>query len=180
MYEDILKELREWPRVCTEYDGSVDWLHDKAADTIADLLEEREALIHALTYEHNRAASYRWQRDHPWKSVSEKPKYHVNDSQYTGYFIIANGCVGVADYNGEFHVDGEYEPNVTHWMPIPRVTKGIMTYYESYHFTKSVEEMKQKMEDDIRDVALFGFDQNRIKTIKEIGEQVAKEKGWEL
>ena len=36
-YAELIKELREWPRACAEYDGSVDQLHDRAADAIENL-----------------------------------------------------------------------------------------------------------------------------------------------
>lgn len=37
MYDKLIKRLRDWPRVCAQYDGSVDQLHDEAADAIEKL-----------------------------------------------------------------------------------------------------------------------------------------------
>ena len=37
MYNELLERLRDWPRVCAQYDGSVDQLHDEAADAIEEL-----------------------------------------------------------------------------------------------------------------------------------------------
>lgn len=42
MYDELIKDLREWPRVCVEYTGSVDELHDKAADAIEELSRKVE------------------------------------------------------------------------------------------------------------------------------------------
>lgn len=36
---DLVKRLRDWPRVCAQYDGSVDQLHDEAADAIEAMSE---------------------------------------------------------------------------------------------------------------------------------------------
>lgn len=37
MYEELVKRLRDWPKICAQYDGSVDQLHDEAADAIEEL-----------------------------------------------------------------------------------------------------------------------------------------------
>ena len=42
MMDELIKDLREWPRVCVEYTGSLDELHDKAADAIEEMLAERD------------------------------------------------------------------------------------------------------------------------------------------
>lgn len=34
MFDELVKRLRDWPKVCVQYDGSVDQLHDEAADAI--------------------------------------------------------------------------------------------------------------------------------------------------
>ena len=41
MYDELVKELREWPRICVEYTGSIDELLDKAADAIEELSNPR-------------------------------------------------------------------------------------------------------------------------------------------
>ena len=38
MYDELVKRLRDWPKICAQYDGSVDQLHDEAADAIEELL----------------------------------------------------------------------------------------------------------------------------------------------
>ena len=42
MYDELVKRLREWPRVCVQYDGSIDQLHDDAADAIEELLQKEK------------------------------------------------------------------------------------------------------------------------------------------
>lgn len=62
MYDELIKDLREWPRICVEYTGSLDELHDKAADAIEKLqkrvpkrpngrLIDADALIEDLKYD---------------------------------------------------------------------------------------------------------------------------------
>lgn len=67
-----------------------------------------------------------------WISVKEAPALKVGDEGYPGYLVVdANGYYDVADYtvdrlgNGpSFYVDGEYEPDITHYMPLPEPPKG--------------------------------------------------------
>lgn len=62
-----------------------------------------------------------------WYSVEETPPFVVGDEEYTGYLVYTNGYIQVADYSAdkyspgiyEFHIDGEYDPYVTHWMILP-------------------------------------------------------------
>lgn len=65
-----------------------------------------------------------------WISVKETPKLKVGDDGYNGYLVYADGYYQVADYSTDkfdnleyFCVHGEYEPNVTHWMPLPEPPK---------------------------------------------------------
>ena len=44
MYGELLERLRDWPRICAQYDGSVDQLHDEAADAIEELLKAASAM----------------------------------------------------------------------------------------------------------------------------------------
>ena len=46
MYEELIKALREWPRCHVEYEGSVDQLHDKAADAIEELSKRVPSVPH--------------------------------------------------------------------------------------------------------------------------------------
>ena len=65
-----------------------------------------------------------------WIPVTEEPPLKVGDDGYNGYLVYANGYYEVADYTTDkfdnvpyFHVNGEYEPDVTHWMPLPEPPK---------------------------------------------------------
>lgn len=65
-----------------------------------------------------------------WIPVTEKPPLKVGDDGYNGYLVYANGYYEVADYTTDkfdnapyFYVDGEYEPDVTHYMPLPEPPK---------------------------------------------------------
>ena len=68
--------------------------------------------------------------EHEWIPVTKEPPLKVGDDGYNGYLVYANGYYEVADYTTDkfdnvpyFHVNGEYEPNVTHWMPLPQPPK---------------------------------------------------------
>ena len=68
--------------------------------------------------------------DIKWISVKETPPLKVGDDGYNGYLVYANGYYEVADYTIDkfdnipyFHVNGEYEPDVTHYMPLPAPPK---------------------------------------------------------
>jgi hypothetical protein len=63
-----------------------------------------------------------------WISVEERlPKKKVGDEGYVGYLVLSDGEYQIADFTHdkymqtayEFHIDGEYDPNVTHWMELP-------------------------------------------------------------
>ena len=63
-----------------------------------------------------------------WISAEERlPKKKVGDEGYVGYLVLSDGEHQIADFTNdkymqtayEFHVDGEYDPNVTHWMELP-------------------------------------------------------------
>ena len=49
MYDELIKRLRDWPRVCAQYDGSVDQLHDESADAIEDLNKQIKNWEEALS-----------------------------------------------------------------------------------------------------------------------------------
>ena len=101
----------------------LDKLHKQAADAIEELQRqidawvepERKALIKSLPR---------------WIPVTETPPLKVGDNGYNGYLVYANGYYEVADYTTDkldnvlyFHVNGEYEPDVTHFMPLPEPPK---------------------------------------------------------
>ena len=67
---------------------------------------------------------------HHWIPVTQEPPLKVGDDGYNGYLVYANGYYEVADYTTDkfdnvpyFHVNGEYEPDVTHYMPLPEPPK---------------------------------------------------------
>lgn len=66
--------------------------------------------------------------DDPFHSIKDLPPYRVGDKKYTGYLVVSDGYFAVADYTKDefdltpsFHVDGEYDPSVTHWMMLPKM-----------------------------------------------------------
>ena len=65
-----------------------------------------------------------------WIPVTETPPLKVGDDGYNGYLVYSDGYYQVADYTVDkfdnvpyFHVNGEYEPGVTHWMLLPEPPK---------------------------------------------------------
>ena len=61
-----------------------------------------------------------------WISVKDDLPTHV----CMPCLIYADGCTNVADWSHDkygddwwFYVDGEYDPEVTHWMPLPEPPK---------------------------------------------------------
>ncbi len=65
-----------------------------------------------------------------WIPVTGEAPLKVGDDGYNGYLVYANGYYAVADYTTDkgdnvpyFYVNGEYEPDVTHWMPLPEPPK---------------------------------------------------------
>lgn len=132
MYDELVRRLR----ICPDYnDGCVNCQHEhdlgcrtttmrEAADAIEELSRENESLAKSV----NEASEILRKR---WIPVTEKPPLKVGDDGYNGYLVYANGYYEIADYVTEkfdnvpyFHVDGEYEPDVTHWMPLPQKPKG--------------------------------------------------------
>jgi len=119
MYEELVKRLRYCAisdNQCSECkyhggspDGSkmcLDVLMEDTADAIEELSKPR------------------------WIPVTEEPPLKVGDDGYNGYLVYANGYYEVADYTIDkfdnapyFHVNGEYEPTVTHFMPLPEPPK---------------------------------------------------------
>ena len=102
MNDELVKRLRE-------HNG---WALNETLDEAADAIEQLQALVPR------------------WIPVTEKPPLKVGDDGYNGYLVYANGYYEVADYTTDkldnapyFHVNGEYEPDVTHWMPLPEPPK---------------------------------------------------------
>lgn len=123
MYDELVERLRNEAECPDNYaEDSV--LMREAADAIEELLSKLnhdDAQIQSLV----EAAEER-----RWIPVTEEPPLKVGDDGYNGYLVYANGYYEVADYTTDkfdnvpyFHVNGEYEPDVTHYMPIPQPPK---------------------------------------------------------
>lgn len=119
MYEELVRLLKA-KAVRLDYDGWVDSavVMEKAADAIEEL---------SIVVESYRS---RMKAGSDWIPVTEEPPLKVGDDGYNGYLVYANGYYEVADYTTDkfdnapyFHVNGEYEPNVTHYMQLPKPPK---------------------------------------------------------
>ena len=142
MYEELIKQLRN-RRMCIQGLGTLnDYpLLGEAADAIEELSRENkeisfraaqlEAMNDALIGETGAADALIAKIEAPrWIPVTEQPQSKVGDDGYNGYLVYANGYYEIADYTIDkldvvpyFHVDGEYETDVTHWMPLPEPPK---------------------------------------------------------
>lgn len=134
MYEDLVRESREsaeWAENSPDFVVPTIVLYTmrKAADAIEELTAMAES------YKRSMEAWAEVARAQPhWIPVTEAPALKVGDEGYLGYLVYANGYYHVADYVADyaigrldnepsFHVDGEYEPDITHWMPLPKPPK---------------------------------------------------------
>lgn len=127
MYDELVKRLRERAGA-VDYDGRPDIAcdYEQAADAIEELLAERDE-VNADSWK----TAFEVERDeHRWIPVTEEPPLKVGDDGYNGYLVYANGYYEVADYTTDkfdnvpyFHVNGEYEPDVTNYMPLPEPPK---------------------------------------------------------
>lgn len=133
MYDDLVRELREsaeWAENSPDFVVPTIVLHTmrKAADTIEELIRVAEINAHrAMVWA---AEAEKAENAHRWIPVTEQPPLKVGDDGYNGYLVYANGYYEVADYAIDeidnvpyFHVDGEWEPTVTHFMPLPEPPK---------------------------------------------------------
>ena len=119
MYEELVKRLREAPNDWPDAD-----LHYEAADAIEALQAgEKKFLrnISALEMENENL-----KRAMRWIPMTGEAPLEVGDDGYNGYLVYANGYYAIADYAKDkydnvpyFHVDGEMEPDVTHYIPLP-------------------------------------------------------------
>lgn len=132
MYDELVERLRYCANPdnqCLECkyrggspDGSkmcFDLLMEDAADAVEKLVE----VIQNHNFLESLIKPY-------WIPVTEEPPLKVGDDGYNGYLVFANGYYEVADYTTDefdnvpyFHVNGEFEPNVTHFMPLPEPPK---------------------------------------------------------
>ena len=124
MYDKLLERLRDWPRVCIQYDGSVDQLHDEAADAIKQLSDAGSAYGRGWTLGYDAGREESKPR---WIPVTERlPK--------EGEFVLVYGDLYPNKHDGGViavskRMDWNYwqgfgrERDITHWMPLPEPPK---------------------------------------------------------
>ena len=117
MYDELVKRLRRYVEIERSEHHGAD-IEEEAADAIEELSREVDIDNAAMTAMD--AAMPRW------IPVTEEPPLKVGDDGYNGYLVYANGYYEVADYTTDefdnvpyFHVNGEWEPDATHYMPLP-------------------------------------------------------------
>jgi hypothetical protein len=117
-YEELVKRLRS--EADFPYNDNRNLLRE-AADAIENTSKAYQMMAEAYEAEITKQE---------WIPVTEEPPLKVGDDGYNGYLVYANGYYEVADYTTDklddvpsFHVDGEYEPTVTHFMPLPEPPK---------------------------------------------------------
>ena len=126
MYENLVERLNKHSAEHEHHGG----ITAEAADAIEELsrrAEEWEVIAESW----QKACKGLENRMPHWIPVTEEPPLKGGDDGYNGYLVYANGYYKVADYTTDkfdnvpyFHVDGEYEPDVTHYMPLPTTPKG--------------------------------------------------------
>ena len=145
-YDELVRLLKDKAERF-DYDGWVDTavVMEKAADAIEELSRVADAIPHVceccigcevesggcdrgFVLSPKRAREYLNRLR--WIPATKAPALKVGDEGYPGYLVYANGYYDVADYavdwlgNGpSFRVDGEYEPDITHYMPLPEPPK---------------------------------------------------------
>ena len=139
MYKELVKRLRErsvflFPHHGESRSYDADLMHE-AADAIEELsveCKEWKERGNALEKTLNVAFSdfAKIVKNQSWIPMTETPPLKVGDDCYNGYLVYANGYYEVADYTTDkidnvpyFHVNGEYDPDVTHWQPLPEPPK---------------------------------------------------------
>ena len=126
MYDELIKDLREWPRVCVEYTGSLDELHDKAADAIEELQGRAKVL---------EKVADKWCEAMPkWIPVTER--LPENQGQFLTRYGYGDASIetGQFFYGVLYYFYADAEPHwqhesagveVTHWMPLPEPPKEV-------------------------------------------------------
>lgn len=121
MYDELVKRLRDFPKICAQYDGSIDQLHDEAADAIEELMAERDE-VNADSWKR----AFEVERDERrWIPVTERLP------EKDGTFITAYSKGGVSQNwymtfhhgGGKWYQNSEDTGEVTHWMPLPTPPK---------------------------------------------------------
>lgn len=122
MYDKLIADLKE----DAEWAEANEWETPIClSDHIKQAIEAIETLSKELDVA-NEANTALYGALPKWIPVTEEPLLKVGDEGYMGYLVLANGHYEIADYTTDkydnvpfFHVDGEYEPDVTHWMELP-------------------------------------------------------------
>ena len=116
MYDELVKRLRY----------KAGWDETGVFNEAADAIEELQGKLFMM----KKTAEWLAEKMPKWIPVTEEPPLKVGDDGYNGYLVYANGYHEVADYTTDkfdnvpyFHVNGEYEPDVTHYMPLPQPPK---------------------------------------------------------
>lgn len=128
MYEELIRKLRANGELFQKYIPNAEGeVLLQAADAIEQLSNAGSAYGRGWTLGYNAGREESKPR---WIPVMEEPPLKVGDDGYNGYLVYANGYYEVADYTTDkfdnvpyFHVNGEYEADVTHWMPLPEPPK---------------------------------------------------------
>lgn len=131
--DELVKRLRDWPRVCAQYDGSVDQLHDEAADAIEELSKPKWIKIESRPMD-----------DEERKYYSELYGYDLDDHEAVIYccqlpengqeVLVCNvyGHIWLdtfdndPDYGVGFETNGDMDGLIA-WMSLPQPPED---YYE--------------------------------------------------
>lgn len=125
MYEDLIKRLNAYSAEHENHGG----ITAEAADAIKKLQTIVKLLESDRDIERDLRLAAEEQIPH-WHTADEKPPLKVGDEGYNGYLLRVYGYYAVGDYTTDrfgneewFHVNGEYEPDVTYWCLLPEPPK---------------------------------------------------------
>lgn len=127
MYEELVRQLREYAKEHCPLDRGSGICGCIDARNAADAIEELTAIAESYKRSMEAWADEAANAQPRWMSVTEEPPLKVGDDGYNGYLVYDNGYYALADYATDkqdnvpyFHVDGEWDTDVTHWMPLPQ------------------------------------------------------------
>ena len=131
MYEDQIKRLRDWPRVCAQYDGSVDQLHDEAADAIEDLnkqIKNWEEVLSKQNENWEEALKNALDFIPCWIPVTERLPETIHEyvlccGEKGGQFVGWIGEGRIVSGKARAFQNGGKGRYITHWMPLPEPPK---------------------------------------------------------
>ena len=118
MYDELVKTLRNWIRVCVQHDGSVDQLHDDAADAIEELRTQNEKWEEVVKTALDFIPC--------WIPVTERLPEHAYGESTSVLTVDIYGVMRVAYFDGgnwcwpsgDALTTMRVAP-ITHWMPLP-------------------------------------------------------------